>query len=253
MQRPAPRIWGALLAVLACGAVAGAHAQQPEHGHHGAPAGPGGPGGPRPEHFDARHSHNQYYFNRGALVHEVPARSVVIARPGGPHYYYAGGVWYAPRPAGGFVVVTAPVGLFAPVLPPFYSTVWFAGLPYYYANDTYYVWRGDDGYEVVAPPGATPDAAPLAQPPDPDASAPTAEAEAAVAAGSGLFVYPHNGQSPQQQADDQYDCYRWSSSQTGFDPTQSAAALPPDAAAARRADYQRAMRACLEGRGYSVR
>ena len=30
------------------------------------------------------------------------------------------------------------------VLPPFYTTVWFGGLPYYYANDTYYAWRDSD-------------------------------------------------------------------------------------------------------------
>jgi hypothetical protein len=244
------RVWGALLAALALGALLGAQAQQPEHGHHG---GPGGPGGPHPEHYDTRYNHNQYYFSQGAVVRQMPARSVIITRPGGAHYYYGSGVWYAPHPAGGFVVVAAPVGLFVPVLPPFYSTVWFVGMPYYYANDTYYVWRGDDGYEVVAPPGATPDPPPLTPPPDAGGAPPTAEAEAAVAAGSGLFVYPHNGQSPQQQADDQYDCHRWAASQTGFDPTQSAAALPPDQVFARRADYQRAMRACLEGRGYSVR
>ena len=239
----AARLSGALLVVLALGALASAQAQQPEHGHR--------PQGPHPEHYDARYNHNQYYFARGAVMHEVPARAVIISRPGGAHYYYAGGVWYAPHPAGGFAVVAAPVGWFVPVLPPLYSTVWFAGLPYYYANDTYYVWRGDDGYEVVAPPGATPDPPPVAPPPD-GGGPPTAEAEAAVAAGSGLFIYPHNGQSPQQQSDDQYDCHRWASSQTGFDPTQSAAA-PPEQISAGRADYQRAMRACLEGRGYSVR
>ncbi len=61
-------------------------------------------------------------------------------------------VWYAPR-GSSFVVVAAPVGMFVPVLPPFYTTLWIGGLPYYYANDTYYVWRdAQDGYEVVDPP-----------------------------------------------------------------------------------------------------
>jgi hypothetical protein len=57
----------------------------------------------------------------------------------------------------------------------------------------------------------------------------------------------------EQQSNDKYECHRWASSQTGFDPTQSAGGISPDQVAAKRVDYQRAMRACLEGRGYSVR
>jgi len=49
-----------------------------------------------------------------------------------------------------------------------------------------------------------------------------------------------------------YECHRWAVSQTGFDPTQ-----PSDIASAQdvpqRDDYQRATKACLDGRGYSVR
>ncbi len=68
-----------------------------------------------------------------------------------------------------------------------------------------------------------------------------------------LFIYPQNGQPADQQANDQYECHKWASAQTGFDPTQSAGGVPPEQAGGKRADYQRAMRACLEGRGYSVR
>jgi hypothetical protein len=190
-------------------------------------------GGPPPgAHYDARYSHNHYYANRGVYVGAVPGRPYVV---GGGRYYYSGGVWYAPRGAG-FVVVGAPVGFFVPVLPPFYTTVWVAGVPYYYANDTYYTWNaGQNGYEVVAPPsdqGAT-----TTQPPPSD----------------DLYIYPQGGQSPEQQANDKFECHKWASSQSGFDPTQSLGGVSPDQVAARRADYQRAMRACLEGRGYSVR
>ena len=59
--------------------------------------------------------------------------------------------------------------------------------------------------------------------------------------------------SREQQASDQYDCHKWSSSQTGFDPTQAGGGVSPDQLGARRADYQRAMIACLQGRGYSAR
>ena len=192
-------------------------------------------GGPqRAEHYDARYSHNHYYANRGAFVRGVPGSAYIVARGGG-RYYYSGGVWYAPR-GGGFVVIGAPIGVFVPLLPPFYTTLWVGGLPYYYANDTYYVWSADqNGYEVVDPP--TEQSATTTQPPPSD----------------DLYIYPQSGQSDEQQANDKYECHKWSSSQSGFDPTQSAGGVSPDQVAAKRADYDRAMRACLEGRGYSVR
>jgi hypothetical protein len=210
----------------------GAGAQQPEHGH-------GGMG--HAEHYDARYSHNHYYANRGVVVHEVPGRPYAIAHSGTP-FYYSGGVWYAPH-GPSFVVVAAPVGVFVPVLPPFYTTLWFAGVPYHYANDTYYVYRGDQqGYEVVDPP-ADSGAAAAQVPPNAE---PPANAD-------DLYVYPQNGQSADQQARDKYECHRWAFSQTGFDPTQPATPLPPEQLDTQRAQYQRAMRACLEGRAYSVR
>ncbi|HEV3180979.1 MAG TPA: DUF6515 family protein [Steroidobacteraceae bacterium] len=188
----------------------------------------------RGAHYDARYSHNHYYADRGVMVRGVPGSPYVVARHGG-RYYYSGGVWYAPR-GPGFVVVGAPFGVFVPVLPPFYTTLWVGGFPYYYANDTYYAWRADqNGYEVVEPPSEQ-GAATTQEPPSDD-----------------LFIYPQNGQSEQQQSNDKYECHRWASSQTGFDPTQSAGGISPDQVAAKRVDYQRAMRACLEGRGYSVR
>ena len=105
---------------------AGAGAQQPEHGHgsytRGAPA-------PYAAHYDSQFNHNHYYTQHGVQVATVPGRPYVVAH-GGVHYYYAGGVWYAPR-GPYFVVVGPPVGVFVPVLPPFYTTVWFGGVPYY--------------------------------------------------------------------------------------------------------------------------
>jgi uncharacterized protein DUF6515 len=213
---------GAALLALALSATA---ARADEHARHG--------GGERGSHFDARHNHNQYYPERGAFVRAVPGRPFVVARGGG-RYFYSGGVWYAPR-GPSFVIVGAPIGVFVPVLPPFYTTVWVGGFPYYYANDTYYTWHdAESGYEVVDPPNEQ--AVSTAPPPSDD-----------------LFIYPQNGQPADQQASDKYECHKWASSQTGFDPTQPAGGVPTEQAGGRRADYQRAMRACLEGRGYSVR
>jgi hypothetical protein len=198
-------------------------------------------GGARGEHFDPRYSHNHYYVNRGTLVRAVPGRPYVV---GGGRFYYSGGVWYAPR-GPGFVVVAAPIGFFVPVLPPFYTTVWFGGVPYYYANDTYYAWSAEqNGYEVVAPPGD-----PAAASTEPPGDTPGG----AAAPGAELYIYPQNGQSADQQANDKYECHKWSVGQSGFDPTKASGGVPPDQVAGKGADYERAMRACLEGRGYSVR
>lgn len=239
------RACGTMIVTLAL-AVAGAQAQDRDHGNRGDRGDRGDRGnrggvrygGRAPEHMDGRYAHNRYYPDRGSYVRGLPGRPYMFDRPGG-RFYYSGGVWYRPYGAS-FVVVGAPTGLFVPVLPPFYTTMWIGGVPYYYANDTYYVWsQANSGYEVVDPPGdqgASPDAP---QPPPPQ--------------GDSLFIYPQQGQSAEQQSQDQYECHKWSSSQTGFDPTQAGGGVPPDQSGARRADYQRAMIACLQGRGYSAR
>ena len=41
-----------------------------------------------------------------------------------------------------------------------------------------------------------------------------------------LYVYPANGQSPQQEQQDEYQCYQFGKNETGFDPTT---AQPPSA------------------------
>jgi len=192
----------------------------------------GGRGAP-PTHFDARFSHNHAYPARGAFVPARPSGGYAIER-GGQHYWYHGGVWYGAR-GRGWVVVGPPIGVFVPVLPPFYTTVWFGGVPYYYANDSYYVWRDpDQGYEVVEPPG--------------DAGAASTAGPAAD-----IYMYPRNGQNADTQAKDRYECHRWAADQTGFDPTRAGGGVAGGEAPAKREDYFRAMGACLEGRGYSVK
>ncbi|HZO21079.1 MAG TPA: DUF6515 family protein [Steroidobacteraceae bacterium] len=195
--------------------------------------------GPRPgfDHMDARFHHDHYYPSRGYAVHDLPRDRIVVNGPRG-RYYFSGGVWYEAR-GPRFVVVSAPIGLFVPVLPPFYTTVWFAGVPYYYADDTYYAWRPSSGeYEVVDPPGGDPTTDAPPAPPSPNGD---------------VFVYPKNGQSEEDQARDKYECHKWAQGQSGFDPTAANGGVPPEQANARRADYQRAIGACLEGRGYTVK
>lgn len=185
--------------------------------------------------LDTRYHHNHYYPPRGYVVRALPRGYVTVHYRGGPYYYYRG-VWYRPG-HGHFVVVRPAVGVFVPFLPPFYTTVWFAGVPYYYANDVYYVWRPHRrGYEVVEPPGGV-----------------SASTTAPASPPSELYIYPKKGQSEEQQARDRYECHSWASSQTGFDPTEPLGGVGESQAMAKRADYQRAMQACLEARGYSVK
>jgi hypothetical protein len=185
--------------------------------------------------LDSRYNHGLYYPAIGVSAKVLPEGY----RPyffGGHSYYFYGGVWYAPAGAG-FVVVRPPVGVVISVLPPFCSTVWIGGVPYYYANEVYYSWDSTkNGYVVVDPPAnaATPSPPPSSH--------------------EDLIIYPKNGQDAARQAADRYDCHSWARTQTGFDPTQVTAGVPPPASVASgRGEYDRAMTACLTARGYEVR
>jgi len=186
-----------------------------------------------PRQLDSRYYHNRYYPPRGTYYDHIPRDHLVVPYRD-TRYYFHGGVWY--RPDGlRFVVVAPPVGLTLSLLPPYYTTVWIGGAPYYYADGVYYTWRPSERvYEVVEPPK---DSQVVALPPEPEQ----------------LFIYPKQGQSEQQQANDRYDCHRWAVDQTDFDPTEPGGGVPQDQAAGKRTDYQGATKACLEARGYSVR
>jgi hypothetical protein len=183
--------------------------------------------------LDRRYSHDHFYPSRGAHLGVLPPGALGLSFGGGRFFFHAG-VWY--RPEGRrYLVVAPPFGLVVPLLPPAYVTLWFGGVPYYYANDAYYVWRDQDrGYEVVEPPA---EAGASTEPPAPE----------------DVFMYPRSGQSAEQQAKDRYECHRWASDQTGFDPTRPEGGVASGDARARRGEYFRAMTACLEGRGYSVK
>jgi hypothetical protein len=183
--------------------------------------------------LDNRYDHHRYYPKPGLFVNRLPERHHPI-RFHDRDYYYFGGVWYLPSGVR-FSVVVPPIGIVVPILPPYYTTLWFGGVPYYYANDTYYRWRPDlNGYQVTAPPEEdTP-------------SQPTYLADE-------LYIYPKKGQSKEQQADDRFTCHQWAVGQSHYDPTQPPEGLTVDALSQRREDYRRATISCLEGKGYSVR
>ncbi|HXO63834.1 MAG TPA: DUF6515 family protein [Steroidobacteraceae bacterium] len=196
--------------------------------------------GPR-EVFDNRYSHGRYYLPRGAVVHALPPGYRAFYYGGRP-FFFVDGVWYAPGP-GGFVVTLPPVGLVVSVLPPFATTVWLGGVPYYYANDVYYLWRPDlNAYVVVAPPASA----------DQPGSPPPSPSPSSASPAENFFIYPKNGQSQAQEAQDRYECHSWATSQTGFDPTRPGGGVPPAQNATKGDQYRRAMSACLEARGYTV-
>jgi hypothetical protein len=187
------------------------------------------------QYHDTRFHNDHFYPARGATVRSLPNGHVPVYDRAHNAYYFHGGAWYRPY-GGSFVVVGPPIGVFVPLLPPYYTTVWFGGSPYYYANDTYYNWDPTQRqYEVVAAP---------------DENATSTEAPAAT---TELYTYPKNGQTAEQQQQDRYECHRWAVGQSGFDPTQNIGGAPPDQNGPQRVAYQHAVTACLEGRGYSVK
>lgn len=193
---------------------------------------------------------------------------------GGPSYYRSGyggyygrGYGYRGYGWGGFYSGLS-LGLIVPFLPYGYATTWYGGSPYYYADDVYYVSNPGRGYRVVAPPVSSlitesymsdePGPAPVvAAPPTTGSPTPTyvqqsapsqpAAQAAAATMSTQLYAYPKNGQTATQSTFDRIECERWGSGQTGYAPGQSVEN------GQRKADYLRAVSACLEGRGYTVK
>lgn len=136
---------------------------------------------------------------------------------------------------------------FLPVIPAFAAAYYWNSIPYYYYNDVYYTYDPSaSGYVVTSPPPAQD-----APPPDTSAAsaadtsgnsnyAPNPSGVPANSGSAALYAYPRNGQSDEQQSTDRQECARWASGQTGTDGTGTSM------------DYQRALTACLQGRGYSV-
>jgi hypothetical protein len=83
---------------------------------------------------------------------------------------------------------------------------------------------------------------------------PTAQASASTSGspdGPKVVLYPKNGQTPDQQARDRYECYRFAVAQSGFDPMRPTRA--PSQGNEPQSNYERAQSACFEARGYASR
>lgn len=177
-----------------------------------------------------------------AYVRRPPPR-VVPSLPHGHHayewrgrpYYWGGGHWYRPY-RGSYVIVGAPYGMFVPYLPGSYTSIWVGGSRYYYADGSYYTWEPTRrGYVVARSPYGD------------DADDDYDYDEDSDSRDQDLYIYPMRGQTEQQQSDDRYQCHRWAVDQTHYDPTDSKYDRDD------RSEYDRALTACLTGRGYSVK
>ena len=193
------------------------------------------------QHFlDSRYNHNHYYPPVGHEFRALPP-SPFIAVYGGRQFYFSAGVWYR-RSGEAFFVAAPPFGIVVPVLPPYYTQVWVGGVPYYYANNVYYMQR-PEGYVVVEPPQGQIVMAPSSLPAGvteigPAGVPPTALPPVAQSNTASIFVYPRQGQSIEQQKRDRADCDAWATTQANPSNT---------------IDYQRALSACMDGRGYTVK
>ncbi|MDO6459604.1 DUF6515 family protein [Granulosicoccaceae sp. 1_MG-2023] len=188
------------------------------------------PASAAPGHAETERHKTYRYPSRGAVVDQLP-RAHRIYSHNGRKYHLNDGVWY--RSVGNrYMVVTPPVGLVLPALPVGAVLATIAGVEYYRYGSVYYK-RGPDGYRVVETPAEN--------------------TQVKETVSDDLFVYPRQGQSVELQASDRFECHEWAGEQTGYDPTLSGGGVSADQRSSKRSEYQRAMTACLEARGYSVR
>jgi hypothetical protein len=142
---------------------------------------------------------------------------------GGGHWGGGHWGWWAPWAVIGGAAVLAPY--YAPYYSPYYDSYYYS--PYYAPS-----------------PVAIQEQPPIYVQPTP--SVPPSSA-------GRIFVYPRQGQSEELQAKDRYECHSWAVSQTNYDPTQPPSGMLQAQLNQLRADYLRAMDACLDGRGYTMK
>ena len=113
--------------------------------------------------------------------------------------------------------------------------------PYYYPPDYYYY--PPPPYYYPPPEYYYPPTAQYGQVPPP----------AGQGSGGRMFIYPRQGQSEEKKAEDFDKCHGWAVGQTGFDPAKPPAGAPDAQTIQKSGDYFRAISACLDAQGYTVR
>jgi Family of unknown function (DUF6515) len=177
-----------------------------------------------------RGHHRNHHYHPGYRIDHLPSRHHRLFHDR-RDYFYSGGHFYRPHNHH-YEVVVAPIGARVPYLPPGYVSFYMGPRRYFYANYTYYLWdHHQRDYIVVREPDGAEELV----------------VNQADNVTSEIYAYPSQGQSPEQQERDYYDCHVWSAGESDYDPTLEGQNVY------RFRDYRRAMTACLEGRGYSVR
>lgn len=180
--------------------------------------------------FAAPRAHKEHVFHPIGHRTQALPKNYASIRVGGSKYFYQGGIFYRKK-SGGYIVVAAPIGARVTNLPVGFVTVRIGLQNYFYINDTYY-WKYPSGEYVVVEKHQNADAAL------------TALNQSEVIE---LLIYPKEGQSEELVDRDRYECHRWAVDQTGFDPSLMSESINS------YSEYNRAMTACLEGRGYVVK
>lgn len=170
------------------------------------------------------------YQRPGKVVVSLPRQHRVVTVRGN-NYFFSGGVYYERR-GSNYVVMRSPVGARITSLPAGYISLTLGGRRYYRLNSTYYLYDEPSRSYVVVdePEGASEITGDLADSQSTD-----------------FYVYPTQGQTEEQTDQDRYECHRWARDESGYDPSQS------NQDSSLSGDYNRAISACLEGMGYTVR
>jgi hypothetical protein len=131
------------------------------------------------------------------------------------------------------------------------ALAWGLAAPRYYYPPSYYHYP-PPAYYYPPPAYSYPPPAYSAPPSPADNSSP--ETGQVPPSGSRIFIYPRQGQIQEKLELDRTDCHNWALGQTGYDPTKPPPSnMPPAQIGQKSEDYQRALGACLDARGYTVR
>lgn len=124
--------------------------------------------------------------------------------------------------------------------------------PRYYYPPPYYYYPPRPNYYYPPPNYYYPPPAYSSPPPLPDT--PPRETGQSPPSGGQIFIYPRQGQTQEKLEMDRQECHNWALGQTGYDPTRPPPGdMSPDQIGQKSVDYQRALGACLDARGYTVR
>lgn len=194
------------------------------------------------------HGHHGYHYGGGSHFWWGAALGAALTIPffysrtwadPGPYYYSP---YYGPGP---IVYANPPVYVQR-------QPVYVQSQPAYVQSQPNYAVAANEPRNVVTPPPASGpiDMGPVnpLPPVNSNASQPQ-NSNAGQSTSDQWFVYPSRGQSQQQAANDRYECNRWATHESGYDPDLRTHRNPETGPVY----YGRALGACLEGRGYAVR